>query len=270
MNTLPNYEEKPLRGVKVVDFGQHVAGPLTASLLADFGANVTHIDPPSGPFMDSLANVRLNENKKVVRLDLKSSAGLARAKELIREADVLVENFSPGVMKRLGLDAENMMRLNPKLIYVSMPAFASDDEEHAHLKGFEGTILATSGVFTDMGLNRQLMGDTTSYSPLYQASTYAAALCAVSVVSALLKRETTGLGDRIEVPLASALLDALVYNAVDVENKPPRYKSMRQLEIARRRKQNIPMNLKYEDIDRFLDPFYATYVVSFFTIVFDP
>ena len=63
MNTLPNYEEKPLRGVKVVDFGQHVAGPLTASLLADFGANVTHIDPPAGPFMDSLANVRLIEPK---------------------------------------------------------------------------------------------------------------------------------------------------------------------------------------------------------------
>ena len=135
-------------------------------------------------------------------------------------------------------------------------------------QGIRGNVLATSGVFTDMGLNRQLMGDTTSYSPLYQASTYAAALA--NPCSALLKRETTGLGDRIEVPLASALLDALVYNAVDVENTPPRYKSMRQLEIARRRKQNIPMNLKYEDIDRFLDPFYATYVASLFTIVFDP
>ena len=79
-------------------------------------------------------------------------------------------------------------------------------------------------------------------------------------MSALFKRETTGLGDRVEVPLASALLDALVYNAVDVKESPPRYKSMRQLEIARRRKQNIPMDLKYEDLDRFLDPFYATYV----------
>jgi len=179
---------------------------------------------------------------------------------MITYADVLVENFSPGVMKRLGLGHEEMMRMNPKLVYVSMPAFASDDEEYAHLKGFEGTILATSGVFTDMGLNRQLMGDTTSYSPLYQASTYAAALCAASVVSALYKRESTNLGDRIEVPLASALLDALVYNAVDVENMPPRYKSMRQMEIGRRQKQGLPMDLKYEDIDRFLDPFYATYM----------
>ncbi len=254
-------ERKPLFKIKVLDFGQYIAGPLTSTLLADFGADVIHIDPPTGPFMNTPANVRLNRSKEVLRLDLKSSSGIEQAKALIKDADVLVENFSPGTMEKLlGLSLEDIMRMNPRLVYASLPAFASEDEEHADLKGYEGIILAASGVFTDMGLNRQLMGDTTSYSPLYQASTYAASLCATSIVSALYKRESTGLGDHIEVPLASALLDALVYNAVEVEDKPPRYKSMRQMEIARRRKQNIPFDLKYEDIDRFLDPFYATYM----------
>lgn len=74
-NNVPEYERLPLNGIVVVDFGQNVAGPLTASLLADFGADVIHIDPPTGPFMaDSPANVRLNENKKVVRIDLKSES----------------------------------------------------------------------------------------------------------------------------------------------------------------------------------------------------
>src|SRR5579862_3043128 len=94
----------PLYGVKVVDFGQYIAGPAVAMILGDLGATVVHIDPPSGPLWDNPANATLNRNKLILRLDLKTPEGLSQAKRLIAEADIVVENFRPGVMARLGLD----------------------------------------------------------------------------------------------------------------------------------------------------------------------
>src|SRR5579864_1033494 len=91
----------PLSGVKVIDFGQYIAGPAVAMILADLGATVIHIDPPSGPLWDSPANAVLNRNKHCLRLDLKSSQGLQETKELVAVADILIENFRPGVMARL-------------------------------------------------------------------------------------------------------------------------------------------------------------------------
>eukprot|EP00939_MAST-03C_sp_MAST-3C-sp1_P002152 g2152.t1 len=248
-----------LHGFKVVDFGQYAAGPLVAAILADFGATVVRVNPPGGPMWKHHANVRMNYKKccDAIEIDLKINA--KDLLELLAEADVIVENFRPGVMKSFGLGPEDISAINPSIVYVSLPGFASGDERLSKLRANEGIILARSGLFSDMGLNRTLMGVDPSYTPLMQASTYASALGAMAVSACLYRREITGRGDHIEVPLASALLDALVYNSIEIDSLPPRYKPMRTLEIERRRALNLPMNLKYSDIDRMLDPFYATY-----------
>jgi len=83
----------PLQGVNVIDFGQYIAGPAVAMILADLGATVVHIDPPDGPLWDSPANATLNRNKLCMRLDLKAPEGLQQARELISRADIVIENF---------------------------------------------------------------------------------------------------------------------------------------------------------------------------------
>lgn len=249
----------PLSGITVVDFGQYIAGPAVATILGDLGATVVHVDPPTGPMWDSPANATLMRNKLCLRLDLKSPEGLAQARELIARADILVENFRPGVMARLGLDPAELRRARPELITVSLPGFASGDDLRRDWRAFEGVIAAASGVFTDMGLNRVLMGRNPCYSPLPLASAYGTMLGVSAVVLALQSRERTGLGDRIEVPLASAVLEGLTYNCLHVEDYPMRYQTQREREIERRRAAGLPMNVRYDELQEFLDPFYRSY-----------
>lgn len=249
----------PLRDLKVVDFGQYMAGPAVAMILADLGATVVHIDPPGGPLWDSPANATLNRNKLIVTIDLKDAAGLEQAKALIEEADIVIENFRPGVMTRMGLDFAELRNERPELITLSIPGFASNDELRRDWRAFESVINAQSGVFTDMGLNRVLMGINPSFSPLPLASAYGTMLAASAVVLALQARERTGLGDQVEVPLASAVMEGLSYNSIKIDNYPERYKTQREKEIERRRTEGLPMNLSYDDLQELLDPFYRSY-----------
>ncbi|WP_210542693.1 CoA transferase [Rhodoferax sp. PAMC 29310] len=249
----------PLRDVKVVDFGQYMAGPAVAMILADLGATVVHIDPPGGPLWKTPANATLNRNKLIVTLDLKTPQGLEQALALIEEADILVENFRPGVMSRMGIDLATLRVARPELITLSIPGFASNDELRRDWRAFESVIAAQSGVFTDMGLNRVLMGINPSFSPLPLASAYGTMLAASAVVLALQARERTGLGDQVEVPLASAVMEGLSYNSIKIDNYPERYKTQREKEIERRRTEGLPMNLTYDDLQELLDPFYRSY-----------
>lgn len=249
----------PLKGVKVIDFGQYMAGPAVAMILADLGATVVHVDPPQGPLWQTPANATLNRNKLSVSLDLKSEEGKQQALALIEEADIVIESFRPGVMKRLGVDFPALRDERPELITLSMPGFASNDELRRDWRAFESVIAANSGVFTDMGLNRVLMGINPSFSPLPLASAYGMMLAASSVVLALQARERTGLGDEIEVPLACALMEGLSYNSIKIENLPERYKTQREKEIERRRIEGLPMNLSYDELQELLDPFYRSY-----------
>src|SRR5712691_2920498 len=116
-----------LVGIRVIDFGQYIAGPLTAMLLADQGADVIHVDPPGGPVWETPANATWNRGKRSISLDLKQSGDLDVAQRLIASADVVIENFRPGVMDRLGLGPEASSASNPRLIYCALPGFASDD-----------------------------------------------------------------------------------------------------------------------------------------------
>jgi crotonobetainyl-CoA:carnitine CoA-transferase CaiB-like acyl-CoA transferase len=196
----------------------------------------------------------------IVSIDLKSQEGLERAHALCAEADILVENFRPDKLKNLGLDFVQMRIERPELITLSLPGFASNDPVRRNWRAFESVVAATSGVFTDMGLNRVLMGINPSFSPLPLASAYSAQIGASSVVLALQSRQLTGVGDQIEVPLAAAVMEGLCYNSIKVVDIPERYLTQREQEIDRRRIEGMPMNISYDELQELLDPFFRSYM----------
>jgi crotonobetainyl-CoA:carnitine CoA-transferase CaiB-like acyl-CoA transferase len=249
---------RPLSHIRVLDFGQYFAGPLVGMMLADMGAEVIRIDPPRGPALKTPAFDMLSRGKSALTLDLKSETGRECARELAKRADVVIENFRPGVMDRLGLGADALRAANPGLVYLSLPGFASGDEDLASLPAWEAVIAALTGQFTDMGLNRRLMGINPSFTPLALASAYGAAFGAMAVLFALSAREDLG-GDHIEVPLATALLEGLVYNCEQIEDYPERYKSPREVELDRRAALGLSLDLDFAGLSKFLDPFYRTY-----------
>jgi len=248
-----------LSGIRVIDFGQYVAGPAVAMMFADFGAEVIRVDPPGGTMWKSPAAEILNRGKQRICLDLKTRDDLEIAQALVMSADVVIENFRPRVMDRLGLGPDWARELNPSLVYLSMPGFSSTDPELKDVQAWEAVIAAASGQFTDMGLNRVLMGINPSFSPVTLASAYAATLGATGVAAALYARETTGLGDWIEAPIAACLMEGLAYNAMHVEDYPERYKSLRERERDRRAEAGEPMDLSYPECQSFCDPFYRVY-----------
>ena len=204
----------------------------------------------------------LNRNKQSISLNLKDPIDRVTARELVARADVLIENFRPDVMARLELGPQEMCQQNPGLVYLSLPGFSSTDPERAHVQAWEGVVAASVGQFTDMGLNRVLMGIDPSFSPLPLASSYAAVLGALSVVLALRARERDGQGDYIEVPLAASLAEGLAYNLMHVDHLPRRYRSLRERELERRRVEQEPLDLSYDDLQGYLDAFYRSYFCS--------
>ncbi|RYG89445.1 CoA transferase [Loktanella sp. IMCC34160] len=253
--------ERPLSHLRVLDFGHYIAGPMVGMMLADLGAEVIRIDPPGGPCWTDPAFDMLSRGKRSLVLDLKTDAGRKCALDLVARADVVIDNFRPGVMARLGLGPADLRAANPGIVSLSLPGFASTDPELAGLAAWEAVIAARTGQFTDMGLNRQLMGINPSFTPLGLASAYGAAFGAMAVLFALGARDRMG-GDHIEVPLASALFEGLVYNCEQVQDYPARYKSPREVELDRRRAAGLPLNLSYSDLGEFLDPFYRTYTCA--------
>ena len=207
-----------LSGIRVIDFGQYVAGPAAGMLLADQGAEVIRIDPPGGPVFRTPANATWNRGKKSICLDLKSPADAAIARRLIRGADVLLENFRPGVMARLGLDPDALRRENPGLITVSMPGFSREDAR-AGMPGWEGIIMAATDVFRPLAAYRDMVqmlhrppaerDGTPAFTAEPIASLYAALIASVCTATALLQRSATGQGQHIEVPLFDAMLQAV-------------------------------------------------------------
>jgi len=200
-----------LDGVRVVDFGQWIAGPLAAMLLGDQGAEVIHVDPPGGPRWKTPANATFNRGKRRVALDLAADHDRDHARRLIDSADVVVENFRPGVMDRLGVGAREATERNPRLIYCSLPGFASDDPR-APVPAWEGVLGAATGVYFQAGDAR--------FTSVPISSTFGAIAAAVSIVMALIARERDGLGQRIEVPLFDATFLAIGSTGLLVNGKP--------------------------------------------------
>jgi crotonobetainyl-CoA:carnitine CoA-transferase CaiB-like acyl-CoA transferase len=164
MNTSELSALKPLAGIHVLEICNVAAGPFCALLLADLGADVIKLENPgagdtlrawpphTGPENDRLSEnfASLNRNKRSITLDLKNPDDNARAKDLIANVDVLIENNRPGVMKRLGLDFDSALAINPKLIYCSISAYGQSGPR-ANEGGFDVTIQAMSGIMSVTG-----------------------------------------------------------------------------------------------------------------------
>lgn len=218
-----------LEGIRVIDFGQYIAGPMAAMLLGDQGADVIRIDPPGGPRWDTPGNATWNRNKRSIVLDLKKDSDLETARTLIAGADVLIENFRPGVMDRLGLGAAAMRAadINPRLIYCSLPGFGSDDPR-SQVRAWEGVVGASTCTYRATSAS----GGKPVYTVIPFSSVNAAFLCAASVAIALNARARTGLGQRVEIPLFDATFTAVGKLGLLVNGKPvpePDFKWTRQL-----------------------------------------
>ena len=201
--------EPVLKSLRVVDFTHFVAGPLATMTLADFGADVIKIEapkrgddfrhyPPVDPQMQAQGAPYLwtNRNKKSLALDMKSDAGLEVAKALITDADVLVENFSTGVMERFGLDYETCRQLNPRLVYCSVSAYGREGP-YADRLGFDPIAQAESG-FISMNGYTDRQGVRTG-SAIMDVATAMSATNAILL--ALMARAKDGKGQFIEVAL---------------------------------------------------------------------
>ena len=199
-----------LDGVRVIDFGQYIAGPMTGMLLADQGADVTKVDPPGGPVWDAAANATWNRGKRSIVLDLKAEDDLETARRLIATADVVIENFRPGVMDRIGLGATAMTEADRRLIYASLPGFAADDPRR-DVAAWEGVVGASTATYFARGAFQMEDSPRPIYTALPIASSYAAFQAATAIAAALVARDRDGVGQRIEVPLFDGMFGALGY-----------------------------------------------------------
>jgi len=213
----------PLSRINVVDFGHYIAGPLAGMLLADQGADVIKVQRPGWEGNAQISDAVYSRGKRCVTLDLKNPDDLSSAKELIACADVVIENFRPGVMDKLGLGASAMTAENPKLIYLSSPGFASSDQENANIRAFEGVLGAATGLFTDIHQIRSILNVDPLYTPIPLASVYGAVHAVNAITMALIARVSSGEGDVIEVPLVSAAMSTIAGIIFDAKNKPRRY-----------------------------------------------
>ncbi|PKB78624.1 MAG: hypothetical protein BZY88_17495 [SAR202 cluster bacterium Io17-Chloro-G9] len=193
-----------LRDIRVLDFGHYIPGPLLGMLLCDQGAEVIKVERPEGdPARSQPAFATWNRGKRSVVLDLKSDAGQQAAQQLAATADVLIENFRPGVANRLGIGYETLSAKNPQLVYCSLPGFSENSPDRDR-QGWEGIAAASTGVYSKIDEQPEPL-----YLPLPVASTFAAIVGSVSVAMALAARDKTGKGQRIEVPMHDAMFSAM-------------------------------------------------------------
>jgi crotonobetainyl-CoA:carnitine CoA-transferase CaiB-like acyl-CoA transferase len=200
----------------VLDFSRVLAGPFATMVLADLGATVTKVErpgagdetrawgPPYDAHGDATYYLSVNRNKASIALDLGTPDGQARARELALGADVLVENFRPGVMDRLGLGAAELTAANPGLIYCSITGFGRGPG--AGLPGYDLLIQAVGGL---MSITGEPGGEPQKVG-VAVVDVLAGLFATVGILAALRHREATGQGQRVEVDLLSSLLAALV------------------------------------------------------------
>jgi formyl-CoA transferase len=200
----------PLAGVKVVEFCQVLAGPFCGCLLADMGADVVKVESPEGdvlrawpPLVDGYSQyfASVNRNKRSVVLDLKKPDELAAARTLALSADVVLENFRPGVMARFGLDHATLARTRPSLVYCSVSAYGQTGPR-ATEGGFDMTVQAMSGLMSVTGEP----GGRPAKSGIPVADFTAGLYAAFSVVCDLLKSRAQGIGDHLDVSMLGAML----------------------------------------------------------------
>lgn len=211
----------PLEGIRVVDFTHFVAGPFCTMALGDFGADVIKIEaprgddfrqfPPADPQLDGQGSPFLwvNRNKQSLVLDLKNSVGVKVALALIEKADVVVENFSTGVMERLGLGYDTLHKINPELIFCSISAYGRTGP-FADRLGFDTIVQAESGFMSFNGFPDR---EGIRVQPVVMDGS-TAMMATQGILAALLRRERKGGGQRVDVSLYDTSLTVLGYGTM--------------------------------------------------------
>jgi crotonobetainyl-CoA:carnitine CoA-transferase CaiB-like acyl-CoA transferase len=204
----------PLAGLLVADFSRILAGPYCTMLLADLGAEVIKVESPGGddtrtwmpPTRDGVSTyyLAINRNKRSIALDLRDEGDLAAARELAARADVVVENFKPGGLRRFGLDYDSVSAGNPAVVYASISGFGSG--KGAAIPGYDLMVQAISGLMS-------LTGDPEG--PPYRAGisvfdVMTGLHATIGILAALRHRETSGDGQHVEVNLLSSALSGMV------------------------------------------------------------
>lgn len=203
----------PLQGIRILDLSRVLAGPYCTALLADLGAEVIKLEPPSGddyryigPFKagESALFTLNNRGKQSIILDLKSPEDLALAQQMAAQADVVVENFRPGVAARLGLGAEALRAANPKLIYCSISGFGQAGP-FTDLPAYDLVVQAMSGLMAATGEE----GGESLKTGESIADLIAGLFASWSIMAALVQRNRTGEGATLDVAMFDALFSML-------------------------------------------------------------
>lgn len=206
-------DRRPLEGVRVLDFTRVLAGPYATALMADLGADIIKVEGPGGdeyrhigPFRDGESALfqTANRGKRSIVLDLRAPADLAVARDLAARADVLVENFRPGVMARLGLDAASLQAANPGLVYASISGFGQSGPL-AERPAYDIIVQAMSGLMDmtgEPGAPPTMVGEAI-------ADVAGGLFAAWGIMVALFDRSRTGRGRVVDLALFDALLSMM-------------------------------------------------------------
>jgi len=202
-----------LQGIRVLDLSRVLAGPWATQLLGDFGADVVKVERPGqgddsrqwgppwlgGEQGESAYFLSTNRNKRSMTVDLSNADGAALIRDLARTADVLVENFKPGTLQRLGIGEAELRAANPRLIYCSVSAFGQHSSKRSD-PGYDAMIQASAGLMSVTGVTAEEGGEPQKVGVAI-ADIMTGMYAATAILAALRHRESTGRGQTIDVPL---------------------------------------------------------------------
>ena len=237
----PTSRPGPLQGIRVLDFTAMIAGPHCARLMADLGAEVIKIEGLEGEMLRGRPPLRdgnssyfgaLNCGKKSLAVDLKSDAAKDIVYALAKISDVVVENFRPGVMARLGFDHATLARHNPRLVYCSISGYGQSGPG-AGRAAYAPIIHAASG-YDAANLGYQTVQDYPASTGIFTADILSGAYAFGAIQAALVHRERTGQGQAVDVSLMDSMLNLMVYECQEAqfpsEQRRPVYSPMKSLD----------------------------------------
>ena len=227
-STTSQQPQRPLQGLRILDFSRVLTGPHATRMLCDLGAEIIKIEPPDGdltrftnPRVNSLSTyfIQQNAGKKNISLDMSKPEAVAIVKQLVMHADILIENFRPGVMKKLGLDYASLSALNPKLIYASITGYGQTGP-WVHRRAYAPVVGAESGLTNHQGMAR---GGQFANDPFSHADVYTAMETCAAVLAAVIQRHSTGRGQSIDIAMAQTMLyvNEHAHDALWDEPTPP-------------------------------------------------
>lgn len=213
-----------MAGLTVLDFSAFVAGPYASRLMADMGASVIKVEPPEGENLRGLPPLSngmggffsaMNLGKRSITIDLKKPEGIDLARRLAAKSDIILENFRPGVMKRLGLDYETLSEGRNDLIYCSVSGYGQTGPD-AQRPAFAPIINAASG-YTLGEFRYQRAQDKPERSRTIAADVLAANHALIAIMTALYRREQTGQGEYIDVELLAGLMNMIPFEIQEAQ-----------------------------------------------------